>query len=145
MFRTRLSDTKSLCWRSANFRRFQNDKADYVVELDHGAYLEDLALQGYTVDVVAADGYSVSFESARISRDNGILVAHLVNENPLQEKHFPLRVIGTDLQKNEQAGQVAQIVSHLPGVEAEAPPEAAEPPAPEAPAGDAALAIVGMV
>jgi hypothetical protein len=122
-----------------------------VEEVPHGdgAYLEDLALQGYTLDVVAADGYSVSFESTRINRDNGILLAHLVNENPLQEKHFPLRLVGTDLQKNEQVGQVAQIVSHLPGAEAEAPeatePPASEAPAPAAPAGDAALAITGMV
>jgi hypothetical protein len=115
-------------------------RVDDEVSHGDGAYLEDLALQGYTLDVVAADGYSASFESTRINRDNGILVAHLVNENPLQEKHFPLRVVGTDLQKNERVGQVAQIVSHL----AEAP-KATEPPAPEAPAGDAALAITGMV
>jgi hypothetical protein len=124
-------------------------RVDDEVPHGDGAYLEDLALQGYTLDVVAADGYSVSFESTRINRDNGILLAHLVNENPLQEKHFPLRLVGTDLQKNEQVGQVAQIVSHLPGAEVEAPeatePPASEAPAPAAPAGDAALAITGMV
>jgi hypothetical protein len=119
-------------------------RVDDEVSHGDGAYLEDLALQGYMLDVVAADGYSTSFESIRINRDDGILVAHLVNENPLQEKHFPLRVVGADLQKNERVGQVAQIVSRLPGAEAEAP-KATEPPAPEAPAGDAALTISGMV
>lgn len=115
-------------------------------EIPHGedSYLDDLATQGYTLDVIAADGYSVSFESTRINRDNGILMAYLVNDNPLQEKHFPLRVVGTDLQKNEQVGQVAQIVSHLPDAVAEAP-KATEPPTPESPSGDAALAITGLV
>jgi hypothetical protein len=105
---------------------------------DAGAYNQELAEQGYTLDVVAADGYSVPLESARFSRDDNILVAHRVDDAWLSEKHFPLRLVGVGLQKNEMVGQIARIAAQLPG-------EATKAPASEAPAGDVALEIVGAV
>ncbi|MBN1401898.1 MAG: hypothetical protein JXA74_13740 [Anaerolineae bacterium] len=86
-----------------------------------------LADQNYSVDVVAADGYKVSFEVKRLVQNRNILVAHLMNGVPLGEKHFPLRLAGSGLQKNEMVGQVAQIVLHTEGVSVE---EATEAPAP---------------
>jgi hypothetical protein len=36
-------------------------------------------------------------------------LAHLVNEALLPEKDFPLRLVGTGLEKSEMVGQVARI------------------------------------
>jgi DMSO/TMAO reductase YedYZ molybdopterin-dependent catalytic subunit len=125
-------------------------------EVKHGddAYLEALAEAGYPVDVVAADGYTMTFDSTRLHHNDNILVADKMNGNPLEDKDFPLRLVGSDLQGNEMVGQIAQILLHLPtGGEAQAEPTpeptetpTAEPPAPEAPpAGGVALAISGAV
>ncbi len=111
---------------------------------DLEAFDRELAAAGYTVDIVAADGYTVSFDSQRIQENNNILVAFLLNGNPLNEDDFPLRLVGSDLQRNEMVGQIAQIVVHVPGAQAPAP-EATEATEAPAPSGDAALEIVGLV
>ena len=116
-----------------------------------GAYNEELAKQGYQIDVVAKDGYTVSFDSTRINRDDNIIVAYMVNGNPLTDKDFPLKLVGSDLQKNEMIGGIASIILHLPGSTTEAPATpTAEPATPTAaPAAsqpsDAALTINGKV
>lgn len=77
------------------------------------AYREDLAEAGYTVEVIAADGYSVTFDSARLNRNNAIIAAAIMNGNPLDEDYFPLRLVGEDLQGSEMVGQITQIKLHL--------------------------------
>lgn len=81
----------------------------------HGddAYNEALAAQGYAIDIVATDGYSITLDSKRIDRNDDIILAYLVNGNPLEEKHFPLRLVGADLEKSEMVGQIARIVVHV--------------------------------
>jgi hypothetical protein len=61
------------------------------------------------VDVIAADGYTITFDAARINRNNDILVAYKVNENQLPEEYFPLRLVGEGLEKNEMVGMIAEI------------------------------------
>jgi DMSO/TMAO reductase YedYZ molybdopterin-dependent catalytic subunit len=125
-------------------------------EMKHGddAYLEALAEAGYPVDVVAADGYTVTFDSTRLHHNENILVADKMNGNPLEDKDFPLRLVGSDLQGNEMVGQIAQILLQLPAGgegEAEPTPEPTQAPTEEAPAsetpaaGDVALLIGGAV
>jgi DMSO/TMAO reductase YedYZ molybdopterin-dependent catalytic subunit len=96
------------------------------------AFNRELADQGYTVELVAADGYSVEFDIERIRENNDIIVAHLVNDNPLDEESFPLRLVGPDLQGNERIAQIAEILLHLP--------EETEPAE-----GEGALTITGAV
>jgi hypothetical protein len=66
------------------------------------------------VDVIASDGYTVTFDVERLRRNKNILLAHKVNENPLAEKYFPLRLVGSDLEKNEMAGMVTEIQVNVP-------------------------------
>jgi hypothetical protein len=108
----------------------------------HGdqAFNEALAAQGYTVDIVAADGYSVTLESSRFTGQNGILVAYLLNGEPLPEDESPLRLVGADLQRNEQESRIASIIFHQPS--SAAPTGGALPTA--AP-GEEALTISGAV
>jgi DMSO/TMAO reductase YedYZ molybdopterin-dependent catalytic subunit len=103
------------------------------------AFNDALADGGYSVDVIAADGYTVTFDAARVKRNDNILVAFKVNNNPLDEKYFPLRLVGSDLEKSEMAGQIATIKVL---VEAIAATEPAVAPVTEA---DATLRIEGTV
>ena len=104
------------------------------------AFNESLADAGYSVEVIAGDGRIVTFDSARIRRNPNIIVAHSVNGNPLDDKYFPLRLVGADLQKDEMAGLITEInvgVELLPTPQ----PSAAE----SAPAQPGSLVITGMV
>lgn len=81
------------------------------------AFNDALADAGYTVDVIASDGYTVNFDIERLRRNKNIILAHKVNENPLSEKYFPLRLVGSDLEKNEMAGMITEIKVNVPPVE----------------------------
>ena len=121
-------------------------RVDDTIKHEGPAFNDALADIGYKIDVVASDGYTVTFESARIKRNNNIIVAFLVDENPLPDKYFPLRLVGSDLQKNEMVGQIAKIVLHLEGVPTPIPPTELAPtetPSAEQPAGT--LVITGLV
>jgi DMSO/TMAO reductase YedYZ molybdopterin-dependent catalytic subunit len=93
------------------------------------AFNDTLAEAGYTVDVIASDGYTVSFDAARLKRNKDIIVAYKVNENPLSEKYFPLRLVGAGLEKNEMAGLITKFVINFPSAK---PGDAANVPADQA-------------
>jgi DMSO/TMAO reductase YedYZ molybdopterin-dependent catalytic subunit len=93
------------------------------------------------VDVIAKDGYTVTFDSKRVARNKNIIVAHTVNGNPLDEKYFPLRLVGSDLQKNEMVGAITEIKVGVEPVPTAAPTAAAE----AALAQPGSLVITGMV
>jgi DMSO/TMAO reductase YedYZ molybdopterin-dependent catalytic subunit len=120
-------------------------RVDDEVKHGDGAYNDKLADQGYQVHVVAADGYKVALESARIKRDNNILVAYLVNGNPLDDKDFPLRLVGSDLQSNEMVGRIAKINLMLGAAQPTATPKPSAVATAAPAAGNAALTITGAV
>jgi len=99
-------------------------RVDDEIKHEGPAFNDELVTMGYTVDVVASDGYTVTIDSSRIARNDNIIVAHLVNGNPPPEKYFPLRLVGADLEKSEMIGMISQIVVHvedkiIPEVEAD--------------------------
>jgi DMSO/TMAO reductase YedYZ molybdopterin-dependent catalytic subunit len=101
---------------------------DDEIEHEGPAFNRTLAEAGYTIDVVAADGYTVTFEAARVQYNRHILVAYKVNQNQLPDEYFPLRLVGDDLQKNEMVGAIAELkvgVELVEVVATEAPTEAA--------------------
>ncbi len=106
------------------------------------AFNDALAQAGYTVDVVAEDGFKATFDSARVARSKDILAAYLVNGNPLPDQYFPLRLVGNDVSKKEQVGTIGEIVVVLDGQPAPTaePTMAPEPTA--APAAEATPADV---
>lgn len=103
--------------------------ADDEVKHQGPAFNEALALAGYKVEVVAVDGYKASLDSAPLSRQNGVIVASLVNDNPLPEQYAPLRLVGADLKKGEMVGTISEIELLVDGADA----SAANPPAASAP------------
>jgi DMSO/TMAO reductase YedYZ molybdopterin-dependent catalytic subunit len=120
-------------------------RVDDEVKHSDGAYNDKLADQDYPVHVVAVDGYKVVLESARIKRNSNILVAYLVNGNPLDDKDFPLRLVGSDLQPNEMVGRIIKINLMLAAQSASTPQPTAAATAAPAAAGNAALTITGAV
>jgi DMSO/TMAO reductase YedYZ molybdopterin-dependent catalytic subunit len=123
--------------------------ADDEIEHEGPAFNDKLADAGYTVDVVVGDGYTVTFDAARLNRNNNIIAAYKVNENPLPEEYYPLRLVGSDLQKNEMVGMIKELkVNGVPAVSVETAPT--EPASTEAAAAtvsdaDATLGITGSV
>jgi DMSO/TMAO reductase YedYZ molybdopterin-dependent catalytic subunit len=83
----------------------------------HGAraFNDSLAAVGYTVDVVAGDGATVSFDSARLGRNDGIIIAGLLDGAPLPADSFPLQLAGPGLKDEEQLGGIVRIVLGVPG------------------------------
>ena len=128
--------------------------ADDEVKHQGPAFNEALAKAGYEVEVVAKDGYKASFDSAPLARQNDVLVASLVNDNPLPEQYAPLRLVGASLKKNEMVGAISEIDLKVEGASATAaqPTQTPEPTAaptqessasPAAVAGD--LVVIGAV
>jgi DMSO/TMAO reductase YedYZ molybdopterin-dependent catalytic subunit len=74
------------------------------------AFDDGFAEAGYVLQLFAADGYNVGIESERTIFNRDLFVASLVNGEPLDEKNFPLRLVGKGLDKSEMIGQLAQIV-----------------------------------
>jgi len=123
-------------------------RVDDDVQHNGPAFNDALADAGYTVHVVASDGYIVEFDSARIMRNDNILVAITVNGNPLPDQYYPLRLVGSDLKKNEMAGKIMKIVVHLKEAPALTPTVAVTSTATVASAGSASgadLAVTGAV
>jgi len=79
-----------------------------------GAFNDALADAGYQVDVVSADGTTVTLQSESIKRNGNIIVAYLVNGADLPQKYYPLRLVGPDVQQTQAIGQITMIVVHVP-------------------------------
>jgi hypothetical protein len=84
-------------------------RMDDSIKHDGPAFNQALADAGYNIQLIATDGYSVTLQSSQVNRNNNIVLAYQVNENPLPDKYFPLRLVGDELQKNQLVGQVAEI------------------------------------
>ena len=102
------------------------------------AYNDALADSGYTVDISGSDGNTVTLDSKLIKRNNNILLAFMVNDGELPEQYYPLRLVGTGLEKSQMVGKVEMIQLNLPA--AATPTLAAS-----SPAAAGTLVITGMV
>ena len=85
-------------------------RVDDGVRHEDRAYNDDFAKAGYVMQIFAADGYSLGVESSRTDFNRHMFIASMVNGEPLDEKHFPLRLVGDDLDKSEMVGQIVQVV-----------------------------------
>jgi DMSO/TMAO reductase YedYZ molybdopterin-dependent catalytic subunit len=97
-------------------------------EVKHGddSYRDDLAKAGYTVDLIAKDGYTVTLDSFTTMRNDDLIVAYLMNGKPLEEDDFPLKLVGEELTKKQMVGGIAKVVINF------TPPESTSEPTPEA-------------
>jgi DMSO/TMAO reductase YedYZ molybdopterin-dependent catalytic subunit len=81
---------------------------------EEGAFNDELAAGGYEVKVTAADGYSVSFDSTAIACNDDILVAYLLDDEPLPEDYWPLRLVGPEIGPSMWVSNITAIEIALP-------------------------------
>ncbi len=74
-----------------------------------GSFNDTLAAAGYEITVSGSDGYSKTFNSGSVSRDNDFIVANKLNGQPLPADRFPLRLVGPNLSSSQKVGQIARI------------------------------------
>jgi DMSO/TMAO reductase YedYZ molybdopterin-dependent catalytic subunit len=109
------------------------------------AFADRIADSDYPIDIVAADGYSVTLKSSRISLNDEIIVALEMDGQPLEDKYFPLRLVGVGLTNKEMIGQIAQIIAHMPPTPTPTAGPQLEPAGTPAPSTGVALTIMGKV
>lgn len=87
----------------------------------HFNFNDDLAAQGYEVNVISGDGWKATFDSADIARNNGYIVANTLNGKPLPLKTesgkpcWPLQLKGPAVTGGQQVGNIVRIeLSGLP-------------------------------
>jgi DMSO/TMAO reductase YedYZ molybdopterin-dependent catalytic subunit len=88
-------------WRLAGWVDDDNQGPD--------AFNDNLADLGYDVRVIAADGYSYTFPISDVVRNDNIIVANTINDLPLSDNSYPLRLVGSDLTPGKQIKQVVRI------------------------------------
>ena len=142
-------------WTDANGQNWQGvplwllvGQVDDATSHGTGAFNDTLADAGYQVDVVGADGTTITLQSQSIKRNGNILVAYLVNGADLPDKYYPLRLVGSGVQANQMVGQISMIVVHVPEAATPTPAATAEPTAGAASAASAVpgtLVITGLV
>ena len=144
------TDTKSQAWSGTPLWRLVG-RVDDQTKHDTGAFNAALAAQGYTIEIIGKDGYSVKLDSGKVAKNDNIIVANTMNGNALTDKDFPLKLVGQDLTNKEMVGGIAKIILHLGMMQqataTPAPTAAANTPAPTtAPSGDVtSLAFSGLV
>lgn len=82
---------------------------DDEVKHEKGSFNEELAKEGYTVEVTATDDYSRTFKSSRVMKNNNMIVANKMNGEVLPEEDWPLRLVGPDLKGYEMVSKIAEI------------------------------------
>jgi hypothetical protein len=73
------------------------------------AFSDAAADKGYAVHVRAADGTVQEFTAAQVKRNNALIIAYKRDGSPLPENQWPLRLVGSTLQKSQMVGQVTKI------------------------------------
>ncbi|MFA5317605.1 MAG: hypothetical protein WC369_09315 [Dehalococcoidales bacterium] len=79
-----------------------------------GAFNDTVADAGYEVQVITVDGYTQTFTSAEVKRNNHLIVAFQRDGGPLPGYQWPLRLVGPKLDNSQMVGQIATIKVILP-------------------------------
>ena len=120
-------------------------KVDDVTNTHMGdAYDSTLADNGYVVHVVAADGYIAKFTSQEIKKNNNYILAFMEDDKPLADKIFPLKLVGSVVDKQHQVGAITKIKIELPGAPTATSTTTASPTATATsiPAGGTVLTVI---
>jgi hypothetical protein len=89
-------------WRLVGF-------VDDAVQHGAGAFNDGLAAVGYDVKVVASDGYSRTFASADVRRNDNMIIANTLNGTELPDNYYPLRLVGPGLTGGQKVAMIVQI------------------------------------
>lgn len=76
----------------------------------HYRFNRELSQTGYTVQVIAVDGYKTEFSSKEVAYNDGIFLAYLKDDKPLDKDSGPLQLTGPKLpSKQHGVKQVKEI------------------------------------
>jgi DMSO/TMAO reductase YedYZ molybdopterin-dependent catalytic subunit len=84
-------------------------RVDDEISHEGAAFNDELADAGYEVQVIAADGYSQSFTSAEVKRNDGMIVAYKYDGDSVPEKNWPLKLVGPGLTNKQMVSQIVEI------------------------------------
>jgi len=76
---------------------------------EDNAFNRTLADLGYTVRIIAADGYFLDLNSSFVKLNNDVLLANLENGTVLETKYWPLRLVGAEVAKGQMIRNVVEI------------------------------------
>jgi len=82
---------------------------DSPAHMEVGGFNRSLAYGGYTIQVITGDGYTTEFDSERITENDDIILANTINGESLPEPYWPLRLVGSDVNKAEMLRNVIEI------------------------------------
>jgi PKD repeat protein len=89
---------------------------DDIETSSHWTFNDTLASSGYTIRVMAGDGYNRTFSSSDVAHSGNYLVANVKNGQPLSGNEAPLRLVGTSATGGKSIGNIATIrLEGLPG------------------------------
>jgi hypothetical protein len=77
--------------------------------MEKGGFNRSLAYLGYTIQVITGDGYTAEFDSERIAENDEIILADTIDGETLPEPYWPLRLVGSDVNKAEMLRNVIEI------------------------------------
>jgi hypothetical protein len=64
---------------------------------------------GYSVKVIAGDGYSATIDDSRVKDNDNIIVAALLNGEILPDPYWPLTLVGDDVAGSEKVKNIVQM------------------------------------
>ena len=115
------TDTNGVKWAGMPLWRLVGLVDDQVGHEDlTGAYNDTLADQGYTITVIAGDGYSKTFTSQDVKRSANFLVASKMNGSALPEQvngkyYWPVKLVGANATGGKSVGNISEIrLDNLP-------------------------------
>lgn len=82
---------------------------DDSVQHGEGAFNDDKAAAGYEVKVIAFDGYSKTFSSADVARNDDMIIANELNGAELPADRYPLRLVGPGLTSGQKVSMIVEI------------------------------------
>jgi len=78
-------------------------------DLDHYPFNETLALEGYDVLITASDGYSVTLTSAEVMYNSSLVVAFMLDWEPLEVDDAPLKLVSEWLGSSRMISLIVSI------------------------------------
>ena len=82
---------------------------DDAVQHGTGAFNDTLAAGNYTVKVIASDGFSKTFSSSVVARNDNMIIANILNGTPLPPANYPLRLVGPGLTSGQKVSKIVKI------------------------------------
>ncbi|WP_165394774.1 PGF-pre-PGF domain-containing protein [Methanofollis fontis] len=113
--RATYTDTKGRVWEGMPFWRIIG-WVDDDNEHSGAAFNDTMAAMGYTIHVIAGDGYEQTFTSQEIARNNNYILANSVDGHHIdaEDSAWPLKLVGINVSGNGKAVKNVVRIAFIP-------------------------------